>query len=266
MKYFSREEVERIGSAGSYRQVTDDGLMFRYLSSFWLYVEEYDNAFTPHGFSGFWEAWVTKWISQELDNHDTFIDVGANVGYYTMLAAQHGLKTYAVEPQRNLCEMIKLSLEANRLKNVNVVNLALSDHRGMMNLVVPTGHSGGASFVEQDSLYPENNVNYTVSSVDVSTLNYAFPTVNQKILVKIDAEGAEPLIIDGAEEFLAANQVTAVLEWSSPRWKRPVKFAEKLREISSSPLAVIDYHGNERPVTPAELAVSETLEMVVIRS
>jgi FkbM family methyltransferase len=264
MKYFDRQEVERIGRAGSSKQTNDNGTMYRYLSSFWLYVEESDSAFSPHGPSGFWEAWVTKWISQELDNHDTFIDVGANVGYYTMLAANHGLKTVAVEPQRNLCEMIKMSVEVNRLKNVSVSNLALSEHRGTMNLIVPEGHSGGAWLQIKEQVPDE--MSYKVNEVEVTTLDYGFPCADASILMKIDAEGAEPSIIAGGRDFLSRNNVTAVLEWQSSRWPDAAGFADELFALSNAPVSVVDYDGNEREMTPEQLVASRELEMVIIRT
>lgn len=264
MKYFSRDEVERIGQAGSYRLDTQDGAAYRYLSSFWLYVEPNDLAFTPHGPSGYWEAWVTKWMSQEFDNHDLFIDVGANVGYYSLMAAKHGITTFAVEPQERLCEMIKKSCSLNNI-GIGVNNLALSDHSGYMTLVVPDGHSGGA-WLMTDGLHNEAISPLIRQEVEVNTLDYSFSGSGRKILMKIDAEGAEPQIIAGGKNFFMRNNVTVALEWYAGRWDDADRFAKELYALSPDGLSVIDYDGNERPVTPDELVASRELEMVVVRA
>src|SRR5690349_5400593 len=145
MKYDSREEVERIGLAGSKKEIDKRGTRFRYLSSFWLYVEEDDYAFTPHARSGFWEAWVTRWISEELEHCEYFVDVGANVGYYTMLAGTSRVRTYAVEPNPTLYDKLYDSATKNRCKDlVTILPVALADVRGTIRMLVPPKHSGGA--------------------------------------------------------------------------------------------------------------------------
>src|SRR5690349_10220489 len=139
MRYFNRAEVEKIGRAGGMRWIDPrnyKGTAYRFLSSFWLFVEPDDDAFTPHAGDGFWEAWITKWLSEQLEDAKLFVDVGANVGYYTLMAATSGVRTIAIEPQVKLCVMIRASLEMSNAR-ADVLNYAVSDTAGEMTLVIP---------------------------------------------------------------------------------------------------------------------------------
>jgi FkbM family methyltransferase len=258
MIYFSRDEVERIGRAGAFQLVDEDGsIAYRYLSSFWLYVEPDDIAFTPHGMTGYWESWVTKWISKHLDWADCFIDVGANVGYYSMLAGKHGVDTYAVEPLPHLQRMLVKTRELNRLThNVYLISDALSDyeHTGVGYINYVEQHSGG-SYLDDEGI-----------QVTVSTVDNSFPLVSgKKVLMKIDAEGQEPNIIKGMTEFIKRNNVTIVLEWQAQRWQDAGDFVDDLIETFGE-LAIVNYMGGETPVDRDYLVNSTDLEMVVVRS
>lgn len=266
MRYFSRDEVERIGRAGSclwHNPADYCGIAYRYLSSFWLMVEPMDEAFTPHGPDGFWEAWITKWISQELANTDLFVDVGANVGYYTMLAASSGVQTIAVEPNPNLCDYIKIARDLNRFHHVEILNEAFSDSDGEMFLVVPDRHSGGAYVVDEKDI-PAGATTY---KVDVTSIDHGLVRGyhNRKILFKVDAEGAEPKIWAGMRDYWKRYDCTMILEWDRTRYDAE-QFAQSLFDNDKNYLAYVDSDGNEVEQTHwLQLSNLEGLQMVVVR-
>lgn len=265
MRYFTRDEVEKIGIAGSALWHDPEGycgIAYRYLSSFWLMVEPKDEAFTPHGPEGFWEAWITKWISNEFQYADLFVDVGANVGYYTMMAAKAGVQTVAVEPNPELCNLLRVTRDLNRVGNVEILNEAFSDHDGDMLLVVPTGHSGGAYITDEDNLSGDL-VTYRVpvTSVDHGLVRGYH---NRRILFKIDAEGAEPKIWAGMQDYWKRYDCTVILEWDNSRYDAN-KFAESLMDEGRK-VALVDFDGTEIPFTHwMQLAKLEGLHMVVVR-
>lgn len=263
MIYYSRDEVERIGRAGSCMRVLDGGknTAFRYLSNFWLIVEQRDEAFTPHGLDGFWEAWITKWMSEQFETADLFIDVGANVGYYSMQAAKAGVKTVAFEPQDNLCQMIRESARLNRVE-VQVFQKALSDHSGHIYIAVPDRHSGGAYISDK----PPTEVNFTSEYVHVDPLDRSVNVVpGSKVVVKIDAEGAEPKIWAGMKNLYAVTDCTVILEWDGSRYDKEA-FAQVLFDEYRNYVAVVDFDGSEKErVHWRQLAGLEGLHMVVVR-
>lgn len=258
MIYYTRDEVERIGRAGALQIIDEDGSqMFRYLSSFWLYVEPQDEAFTPHGLTGYWESWITKWLSKQFDSHDKFFDVGANVGYYTMMAANHGIQTVAVEPLPHLCKMIRKSADENKLiSKIEIANFALSDEPnvGIGFIRLFENHSGG-SYLADEGI-----------EVKVHTFDNGFVSQRGKrVLMKIDAEGQEPNIIRGMTNSLAAADFTIVLEWQAQRWSDPGKFYDELVEKFND-VSIVTHLGIEEKVDKEFLVNSTDLHMVVVRS
>ncbi len=250
MEYSSRAEVERIGRAGVSWYEVDGAVVARVLSSFWLYCEPDDTAFTPWmKTDGFWEAWITAWMSREFFKNDHFIDVGANVGYYSMAAAKSGLHVTAYEPNPVVADLFERAAKDNRV-TVNLQRLALSNRAGKKKLSVPDGHSGGAHFASSGI------------EVKASTLDKTNAMVGQNILIKIDAEGAEPLIWAGSKETREHNNVTTILEWESSRFDAD-KFATEL--FANHLVTLVSYDGTEVDVTKDYLVNSNDLHMIVVR-
>lgn len=265
MRYFSRDEVEKIGRAGSCLRYYDGDkhMAYRYLSRFWLFVEKQDEAFTPHGPDGFWEAWITRWLSEQLEDAKCFIDVGANVGYYTLMAATAGVRTLAIEPQSRLCTMIRESLKANNAK-ADVLNVAVSDKQGWVNLAVPVRHSGGAFLFDEEP--NPLALNYRVENVWVDTLDHTVSIVpDSKTIVKIDAEGAEPKIWAGMQQVFQATDCTVILEWESVRFDAEA-FGKSLFDEYRNAVSYVNYSGGETQLTHwKQLEQLPGLQMVVVR-
>ena len=257
MKYFTRDEVERIGRAGVRSEQHPDGILCRIMSSCWLWCESDDKAFTPWMKSdGFWEAWITKWMSEQFDGVDRFIDVGANVGYYTMLAAASNVPNVAaIEPNPRVRGLLEKSLDTNRFSDVSVIENAMSNRSGKGNIVIPLGHSGGA-YVGIGEPDMES------VAISISTLDKEFSDVSdEKILIKIDAEGLEPKIWAGMKKLRERNDVITILEWDGRRYDGK-KFAE---DLYTNSVYLVDYDGSEVPLEESRLLSMTGLHMVVVR-
>lgn len=259
MRYDSVEELENIGRAGAKLSEDEYGWRGRYLSSFWLYLEPEDQAFTPHWPTGYWESWTSQWLSTQWEEHNCFFDIGANVGYFTLQAAQAGIKTISVEPNPRVRSMLQRSLRVNRINHelVETWEIALSDHRGQGTLWVPEGHSGGATIERAAEGF----------DVDIYPLDQVLPNsfylMNRHLLFKIDAEGSEPKIWDGMQKTLKASASnTVLLEWHGMRYDKEA-FAEKL---SRHHLTVLQYDGTELPIDYDWLVAEPDLQMVCVRT
>src|SRR5262249_887460 len=81
-------------------------------------------------FFGMWEPCLTCWILEQLAPGDVFIDVGANIGYYSLLASklvgEFGL-VVAIEPSPTIFNTLKNNLALNKARNIRLVNMAVSD-------------------------------------------------------------------------------------------------------------------------------------------
>jgi FkbM family methyltransferase len=253
----NRDAVELYGRYGAQY----DGEKARYLSLFWLYVEPDDTAFTVHWRDGFWESWITAWMDNQFDDHDVFVDVGANVGYYTFLAAANGLPVFCVEPQSHLMQLLMKSKDINdpEWKLVNLIQYAISNEYGEAQIAYPAGHSGAGSIVQSDFV----QANYEVVPTIPFDYIYEDHMDYKRWLVKIDAEGAEPLIWEGMERFRREANWTILLEWAPSRYEDPRQFASDLLEYGVS---MVDTTGGEIPMTMDSLMAVQDFEMVVVRN
>ena len=84
---------------------------------------------------GIWEPSMTAWLRATLKPGDTFVDVGANVGYFTLLASDLVGPTgrvVAVEPSAATRRLLERNVSSNHVANVRIVEAAVSDHIGSL--------------------------------------------------------------------------------------------------------------------------------------
>jgi FkbM family methyltransferase len=142
------------------------------------------------------------------------IDIGANIGYYTILTSRligPGKQVFSFEPQPGVVSKLRRNIEASGLPNVTVFPFALSDVAGRVPFHVP--HQGAES---HGSFYANGRFR-VMKIVDVETRR--LDDVWQQLgspeigLVKMDAEGAELPILRGAESLLSeANRPVLIFE------------------------------------------------------
>jgi len=142
-----------------------------------------------------------------FSDNDVFIDVGANIGYYSLLAHKKGLEVLSIEPVKNNYELIKKSFYHNKFSG-DLRQLALSDFVGTAKIY--GGRQGGSLLKGWGNI----SKNY-YDICEVNTLDNILGNrfLDKRVLLKIDAEGVEYSILKGAVGFLTANNsVTLYLE------------------------------------------------------
>ena len=104
------------------------------------------SASLPIHHGGQWYPHLTRFYQGHLKPGMTFIDVGANIGFFTILASRlvgpEG-RVIAFEPNSENCRLILLSLERNGINNVELYPLGLSDRRGFSYFSTHLGSNGG---------------------------------------------------------------------------------------------------------------------------
>lgn len=253
MKYSSREDVEKIGRAGAAFEEDEYGTRFRMLSSFWMYAEDDDEAMTPHFRNGlcYWESWVTKYISERVPVGSYFVDVGSNIGYYSLWAAAHGCNVIAYEPNKHLVQMVENSARANGYY-IEVFPWALSDKNGKMNLYVPEHHSGAGSLHHKLG-------KKTAVQVQKFDDSYQFEP-GDDVYMKIDAEGAEPFIWAGMQKSWETYNMVIFMEWSNARYSDA--FGKRL--VDEAKVSLIEYDGTARELTEQDLLGISDVRMIVV--
>lgn len=150
---------------------------------------------------GMWEPNVEAFLRARLRSGDIFVDVGANIGYFTLLGAklvgQQG-RVVAIEASGVVIEDLRANVVRNHQKDlVRCVHAAASDREGMAVLYAgQAGNIGSASIVRVDDKLTEN-----VPSAPLEKLLLSSEIESVRV-IKIDVEGAESLVFKGMEALL----------------------------------------------------------------
>jgi len=131
-----------------------------------------------------------------------FIDIGANLGRYTLLMARklkNCGRVISIEPESNNVEILKKNVEINNLKNVIVVGKACSSKNGKSTLYLEgTKYSGGLHSLKRDGCHVDKKI-IEVEKLDSIVSRLGIKEVG---LIKIDVEGSEIDVLFGAKKIL----------------------------------------------------------------
>lgn len=150
-----------------------------------------------------------------IGRNGVFIDIGANIGVYSLRAASlvgPGGRVIAVEPGADALAGLRRNLALNPQLAITVVPKAMSDHEGEATL-----HHVGAGYDPQAySLLPDATASEG-ETVPLTTLDALCRAegLTRVDCIKIDAEGVEPQVLAGGRETLAALRPTVIMEMNS---------------------------------------------------
>lgn len=211
------------------------------------YPTEGLSSFRPDGehiiIPGRYERDLIDWAA-EICPHGQFVDCGAHVGSWTLIMATHFREVYAFEPQRLVFQQLCGNVALNGIENVFAYNVGLDRFAGEMTLHRP-GVDRGAATARPELLanYPEIGP-VTEEIVPVFPLDRYKGLLTDVGLVKIDVEGIELRVINGAVEMLIANDLPKmIVECWSHDWYRQEKawLIERLHEIGYRVVSINGY-------------------------
>jgi FkbM family methyltransferase len=160
-----------------------------------------------------WEPHITALLDTQLREGDVFVDVGANIGYYSLCAARlvgDSGHVYALEASPSIYERLCRHISLNDLHNVSPVHCAVWDSEGELDIFLGPGKNEGNT-----SLHPSPNRKHE-SKVRAAPLSALLDKgdIGRVKMVKIDVEGAETQVIRGIVDCLdqMADDVTFLME------------------------------------------------------
>ena len=178
---------------------------------FSIYVQEADAAISEHVKRDAYEPNVTAIFLDRLRPGMHVLDIGANIGWYTMLSASlvgpSGSVT-AIEPNPDSAKLLEASRRANSFDNVIVLQVAAGREPGL--LVLHGSYGDAMTLATPDDAAALTNAT-TVPSFRVDDL---IPREKKIDLVKIDVQGAEYNAVLGASELIKRWHPTIVSEFS----------------------------------------------------
>lgn len=165
---------------------------------------------------GVWEPAISEFTKQLLREGDTYIDVGANIGYDSMLAAHCVGKSghvVAIEALPMIYALLNDNIKQNNIRNIRTVNVAASDFTGEISLYFGGNHNTGTTTAIKGRVSGEECKVVALPIVDVLSDD----EMSQARLIKIDIEGGElPVlnnIIDNIDKF--PNDLNIIVEASA---------------------------------------------------
>jgi protein-L-isoaspartate O-methyltransferase len=75
----------------------------------------------------FWEKHIVEFLKTNLSEHSTFMDIGSNYGWHSIIASKYCHKVYSFEPQKIMFDAQTLTINVNKIKNINLYNFGLGD-------------------------------------------------------------------------------------------------------------------------------------------
>jgi FkbM family methyltransferase len=249
--------------------VGDQQSLCRVLGRYLMYTSTQDLSLTPHlMLDGFWEMWITMRVSRFLRPGMRCIDVGANVGYYTVLMADFvGAEGHvqAWEPNYILTALLERSLQVNGLRDrVEVVPRPALDRKQEVLLRLESPGCWGSAFVVEDK-QPRGPTSHLFTGDVFHDLHTGLPlddlSQDHVDFVKVDAEGSEDRVWDGAAA-LRARSPSAVwlVEFNPSKYSDPKGFLEKLG-AEGRRLAAVGENGELRPA-PATSVLADPYTML----
>lgn len=213
------------------------------------------------------EIRLAKFLILNLAPGDKFMDIGAHYGYFTLLAAEivgaQG-NVLAFEPSGKSFYLLKEN--TNAAANISILNKAVSNTKGIL------------SFYEFENLYSEYNAAdvsqfeneawYKAAKpqkVEVEALSIDHVTHDRSFtpsIIKIDVEGAENLVIEGATNLLKNHSPMLVMEYLEPKRKNEThkQATISLRNLGYHPHLITD-DGGTIPVSDIDdYLVSNNME------
>lgn len=204
---------------------------------------------------GAWEPHVTKLIMESLEPGDVFVDVGANLGYFTIIASRlvgASGAVHAFEPAPLNYNYIIKNIQLNALKNVQLHKTGLWNCCSTKKLTIPPKFYGGARIDTAGEI--------EISCIALDDLALA-PN-----LIKIDIEGAEIFALEGIRRTIDTHHPKIIIELNRYWLKQngfdpsayidffnsvgyemrtipgdePIKGADMLDKLCPSPLGIVD--------------------------
>ena len=220
-----------------------------------FFVHTGDRAIAPWIIlGGIWETFVDNVLMALLQPGDTFVDVGANMGYYSIKAGTRvgpGGRVFAFEPNPELFLILVENIDVNGFNGRAIpFNVAAGAATGHALINFSYANMGGG-YVSLPALPPPGLTRGT--RVGVEPIDALLPADTVVDVFKLDAEGYEPLVFQGMQQLLARSpHASIVTELSINQWELHGEAFTQLEQFAAGRrLFTISHDGALHP-TPIE--------------
>jgi FkbM family methyltransferase len=224
-------------------------------------------SFLEHLAKGTYESASRAVFRTLLPPADIFLDAGAHIGLYSMLASRHGnsgLVVVSFEPDPYNLRAFRWNLRLNRCRNVALVPAAVSDGAGSSRLLVSDGTIGSSLVLERTAIGDTHLLNVKTVSLDSYLKDYS----PKSVLVKLDIEGAEMRALQGMGSALRTAARIAILCEVNPEalgagGKTPADLVSRLRSSGLDVFFIAEEAGR---LIPAEGSLEAKGNLLAVRN
>lgn len=217
MKNFQKQQDEKIIRAvnESWNRLYNSNVFFEYNLNNDVKINLYkDSVLSRLIYDGF-EKEETDFLERTLKKGDFFVDIGTNIGLFSLLAAKivgvEG-KVLCFEPAPLTFSRLNENLELNNLKNVVTRNIGLSDNNGELTFYVSNnGYDAWNSFAPSQNNKLEGSIKVPVGTLDLELKDIDKSKIK---LVKIDVEGWEKFVLNGGKDFFIEFSPIVMVEFT----------------------------------------------------
>lgn len=239
----------------------------RLKSGHFIYVDPLEESVCAHLIAhGQWEPWARTVVLGLIGPGDHVLEIGGHVGYYTLGMAHKvgpGGSVTTFEANPRLATLARRSVRFNGYADwVDIRQQAVSDQSGQLRFTLSRQFGGGGHIYVGDSALGADSEVIDVEAVRIDDLN--LPDIK---LVRIDAEGSEPLILRGAETLLQRPDIILCIEWDVVQMRSrsdPEAFARWLQDQGFS-FWKITTGGTIEAMNPSDLLTLSPCDLVVSR-
>ena len=167
---------------------------------------------------------VKRFMLEHYKEYDVFIDIGANIGTYSMMMAKRGKKVAAFEPVPDNFRAFHINLLLNKLQHkVQFFNIGLGSEEKSAEFIFDPVNTGASHIIKDDK---ESGMHVSVSIKPFDHISDQLDILpEEKVLMKIDTEGMEIEVIEGAANFLKRQKNILLVLESIHSEEAPIKEA-----------------------------------------
>lgn len=214
--------------------------IFNWIGGLKFYAEKGDAGLVGNIYYKLMDYEDSMFLMDHLKKEDLFVDIGANLGHYTMLAS--GIckaKTIAIEPIESTIEKLKRNVSLNSLKDkVTILGYGVGDKSEILNFTTDK------TVMNSVSLEENNNT----IKIEVRTLDELLKGENPTF-IKIDVEGYEYKVLKGANEVLGKPSLKYLLvEFNNSGEKFSLQDDDVFNLILKYDFVPIRYQANEKQI------------------
>ena len=160
-----------------------------------------------HGFHLYYEReyddYIFHFLSQRLGRYRRVLDIGANIGVYTLFFAARVASVDSFEPERRVLPKLKANLALNGLVHVNIHECCVADVSGKVNFHPADRINKGVGSITQDN----QGVQYPSITLD----DFFEESIHEPCFIKMDIEGGEWLALQGSQRVFRGRKAPVSL-------------------------------------------------------